>query len=616
MKRFISLLLVFALLLGVALASGGDPNIGGEGGDTGEGSTESWWRGGDDGVRVSIVQGTTVIRTFDLANKNWRDTIQRCFSKTDKLTYKRTQIANIVMDYENYVPEILLPRIIPASGGSNIDAIKDYFTDRQVVEYIAEKAGMAYDQLTNGDYKIMLEPMAYFMFKGKWWAMSATEVALYDVEVSGALRYDMWSLTHQNQPLCMFLERDDLGIQAWRSCASANAGATSGRQSNVDILNYLGVGLISFFDDDLDVEPPAGVAPPGEPLGSGWALGGSYDYVYRTDTDVVTSVLITNNLGRDMTPESWDYVTFNINGTTYSKQVVCPEGRHQLVWVKWHTPRTEQEIRISVSQPGGFPITLNVAIMKLEEKTPPDPGYDGPGVGPGITGTKYQAGFVAPATRSWGSNTSTSWSQWIAEKVWYWEENWVWVPDEHGTEERTVIIGGVPTVERGDWEDQGDWAYYWDFSVANYTASLSVDFELVPDARVPTAERRSGRYIMGSGYGVDAICEVSVTGTSTSDVTRIQNVLAVFPEFTYDTYDRLLTPDRNAYRTTWGFKSNPYSYYGEPVHFTPVWYPDGNYTVQVAAFDAWTPGGMLYAVRSDSVTISGTMYDDWYIRSY
>lgn len=596
MKRLISLLLVFALLLGSAWADdpvdpGGDPNIEGGGGGMGEGTAENWWRNGFDGIRVSVMRGTVAIRTFDLANTDWSGTIERCFPVKDKLTYKRTQAINVIRSYTNVTlpNDMRLPTIIPDGGGNNTDAIRNYFTDSRVVSYIAENVGMDYDELISGDYKLLLEPMAYMVYNGKWWAMSATEAALYDVATGGDLRSKMPSLTHQNLPLCMFLERADLGIPAWQSAASGNAGATRGHQSDIDILNYLGVGIVSFLGlEDIEETPMPGA--------------GVYDYTYRTDTDVITSVLISNNLGRDMTPDSGDYVTFQINGTTYHKQIVCPEDKHQLVWLKWHTPSTAQDILVTVTQPGGDEILLTVSIEDLQEKTPPDPGYDGPGEGPGITGTKYRPNFTPPAAPSWGNNTSASWSQWIV----HWEEEWVAypepvrIPKPDGTEELIY----------------GEWVGWWDFSLATYEARLSVDFELMPNARVPTAVRRGGKYVMGSGYGVDAVCKVSVTGPSSSDVTKVQNVVAVFPEFDYATYDRLLEPERNAYNTTWGFKSNPYSYYGEPVHFTPVWYPDGPYEVSAVVFDVWTPGGMLYVSTRDSVTIDGDMYDDWYIRSY
>jgi len=595
LKRLFSLLLVCALLVIGATASGGDPNIEGGDGDLGHGTGESYWLAGLDGVRVSVMQGTTAVATFDLSNRD--RTVQKSFAVKDKLYYKRTQ--NLVEksgEYSCYVlpPSMPLPTIIPSGGGSNIAAIRSYFTDEGSIRYIASRAHMAYEELISGDYKLLLEPIAYFKFQGVWWAMTATEAALYDTQVSGALWRAMWSLTHQNLPLCMFLERNDLGISAW-------TGATTGRRSNIDILKYLGAGVVSFRTvPDVLPDPPSG------------------DYVYRCDTDVITSVLIPNN-GEDMTPDSNDYVTFHIGGTTYQKQIICPEGSSQLVWVKWHTPSTPHNMTITVTPPSGGGFSLNVSIVDLEEKVPPNPEYDGPGEGPGITGAQYRPGFSPQTAPDWGSQTSTSWTQWVATWEEEWEEDlqWVWVDDVTG--DIVELAPGVDPATVGVHREQmdfGEMVGWWEFSLASFSAHLSVDFELVPDDRVPTAVKRGGQWIMASGYGVDAVCEVSVTGPDSYTVTKAQNVLAVFPEFDYTTYDRLLVPERNAYSTTWGFKTNPYSYYGEPVHFTPLWYPDGDYTVAMAVFDVWTPGGMLYATVKDTVTISGDMYDDWYIRSY
>lgn len=48
--------------------------------------------------------------------------------------------------------------------------------------------------------------------------------------------------------------------------------------------------------------------------------------------------------------------------------------------------------------------------------------------------------------------------------------------------------------------------------------------------------------------------------------------------------------------------------------YTPVWYPDGKYSVKVVKSDAWTPMGMLKSEDVISnITLSGNMYDDWYV---
>lgn len=95
-------------------------------------------------------------------------------------------------------------------------------------------------------------------------------------------------------------------------------------------------------------------------------------------------------------------------------------------------------------------------------------------------------------------------------------------------------------------------------------------------------------------------------------MTPVQNVVATFPEFKYETYNRLLEPIYGG----WQFKVNPASYHGNRLHFTPLWYPDDTYyPVNFCAFDAWTPGGQLYASGSDSLYIFLSCLDDWIIHN-
>jgi len=100
-------------------------------------------------------------------------------------------------------------------------------------------------------------------------------------------------------------------------------------------------------------------------------------------------------------------------------------------------------------------------------------------------------------------------------------------------------------------------------------------------------------------------------GVSDYDVTPIQNAVATFPEFGYQEYNRLL---EKVDTRSWSFKPNPFSYYGNRIHYTPLWYPDDmEYTVPVYVFDSWTPGGQLYATVSKSLYIFDDVLNDWYI---
>ncbi|MEM5816696.1 MAG: hypothetical protein AAGU16_02370, partial [Desulfitobacterium hafniense] len=464
-----------------------------------------------------------------------------------KLYYKNGgSLTPIFTQYSNIVPAVTLPRIISTTGGSNIDAIKSYFTDQVVLTNLANDARIPYDDLASGTYKLMLEPISYFKYDGVFYAMTATEAALFDVQVSGQLKYWMGTLTHQNQPLSMYLQHTELGIQAW-------TGATSGKQANIDIINRLGVGIVSFTPQE-EPEPPTGLG----------------DYTYHTDTDVITAAYVDNDKDYDITPDDDAYVSFKILGKTYRVQYVCPGKSGQLVWVQWHTPSTPQNIIIRVSDGS----TITASIQEVPNVEPPDPGFH-----------DTHPSFKLKSVPDWGSQTTAAWSEWVP----------IWHPP-------VLIIPG-----------------YWSFNRADYTATLNVDYKLTPDALVKTEIHYPGYDEMKSGYGVNAACDVRVKGSSgvtNSDVTPVQHVVAVFPEFDFQTYDRLLQPDQAGnYVTTWAFAVNRYSYYGRPTHFTPLWYPDEtDYPVPLAVFDAWTPGGQLYTSVSDYVRIDGNMYQDGYIR--
>ncbi len=96
-------------------------------------------------------------------------------------------------------------------------------------------------------------------------------------------------------------------------------------------------------------------------------------------------------------------------------------------------------------------------------------------------------------------------------------------------------------------------------------------------------------------------------------VTPTQYAISYFPEFHYQTYWRLLARMTSGHNATFEFKENPYSTYRKRVHFTPIWYPDGDYVVQTYLRSAWTPGGMLSLVVTDKLSIQGNLWDDWHI---
>ena len=581
-KRFLLMILAITALSSVlsisAYAGDGSGNVNGGGGGMGNGTSQNVWHNGDDGVRITVIRtrksdgtadDTPVSTPFDMTNRDESDVLYS-FIKKCKLQYSSD--GTLEADKGNYTysrPENPLPTIITGDSSNNIPAIKAYFTDKLIVEYIASIVGVTFDKLTDGDYKLLLEPIAYFTFNGNKYAMTATEAALYDEALSGGLRSKMVSLSHQNLPLSMFLETSDMGYPAYD-------GSTTRPQSDTVIIHELGLGIVKCSGDGNN---------------GGGSNPGGYDATYRTNTDVITSVTLST--GSQIDPDSPASVTFHIMGSSYTRtNVVIPEGESQIVWVKWHTPSTPQTITISVSSNKGSlsdkSITAN--IVALNEKAPPNP-----------TATDRNDSFKVPSSPTTMTSQSNSWSVWSADWVsdMEWEEDWEWVdhPD---------WPSGGEWVDKGKWVDAG----YWDYDCSTYRATLSSDMDLSPDDKDPTAQGN----VMRSGYGVRINVSSDLnTSAPNSYVAAAQTAVTYFPEFAYNTYWRILNPKMDGLSTAFQFKPNIYSTYDDPVHFTPVWYPDGPYTAYTIVEDAWTPAGMLMSNLTDSTTISGSVYDDYHV---
>lgn len=456
-------------------------------------------------------------------------------------------------NYDYYTPATPMPRIV-SSGSQNasIEAIKKYFCSEYAVKLVAQQTGIAYEELIGGQYKLFLEPIAYFKHNGIMMAMTAHEAALYDNQAGGSLRKTMTSLTHKNLPLAMFLEYADMGFPAY-------TGATNKTCSNDTIITYLGMGIVWFTDPPEQPEPT------------------DYDYEYRVDTDVITPV--TLYAGSEINPDSPATVSFSINGSTYRmNNIVIPSGDSQIAWVKWHTPSEPQDITIYVSTNKGSlsQSTIHAKVVDLSGNDPPDP-----------KATDTMGSWSASSIPSRETKTYAAWSVWWAK----WHPYWVW----HSTGKNT-----------GYWVDDGWYDYFRD----NYSASMTATTRIEPDEKVPTA---SGD-LMKSGYGVTNTVTATVsTSAPLSHYTYGQTAVSYFPEFGYGTYWRLLERLTSGTTARFQFAKNIYSTYNQRVHFSPVWFPDGSYTVNTHVMDIWTPAGMLAMNLTDDVTISGSLYDDWHI---
>ena len=565
---FMAALLFLLLFFSVKVVyAAGEGNMDGGGGGMGSGTSQNKWVPGEDGVRVTIVNaadGTPASASIDLSNVNPRNIVLH-FNKSCKSSYRSgTPLMPNGGTYTCISPAQRLPTIISsATGGANIHQIKKYFTDEQVLRGICNYCGFDYDTLIGGDYKVMVEPLAYVTFQGVRTAMTATEAALYDRLIGGVMRRKMPSLSHKNLPLAIFLEKSDLGFPAW-------TGSKTEKVSDDEIISSLGIGIVRFNDK---------VTPETEAV----------DYEYRVNTDVITAVTVS---GGQADPDNPVTVTFQIDGATYTvSNVYYPEDSSQLVWVKWHTPSTPQTVTISVSATGsGTPgkSTIRAEIVDLDGYDPPNPTANDRNDGYSIENA------VLP---SFPEKTSASWSIWKA----FWHENWVWHSNWqwHGDGEDGYWV------DEGEWIDEG----WWIFSKEYYNASFSASMKLTPDEKSPTASAD----MLKSGYGVNIEVKGNASSNDNAAVTEPQTAVSYFPEFYYQTYWRLLERTAAGMNSTFQFKNNEYSTYNRRTHFTPIWMKDGTYTVYTYVLDCWTPDGMLTVNLTDSVNISGDLWKDWHI---
>lgn len=589
MKKFIVLVLTAVMLFSISICAFavGESNIDNGGGGMGSGTSTNKWIPGEEGVRVTVVRasdGAQVSQSFDMTNINLRDSVYT-FGIYSKLRYRNGEVSLVLeaADYTVIRPTISMPRIISSgSSSASIDEIKRYFCSEYAVQLVANTTGIEYDTLINGQYKILIEPVAYFLFNGNYFAMSAHQAALYDQMLSGGLRAKMVSLTHKNLPLAMFLERAELGYPAW-------TGTTTKNVSNDTIINYLGLGVVHFTEEPIPEESIETPDPEEDDwwYGFGWMYGvgngnpAGPQYAYRTDTDVITSIRVTAD--QEYNPDNPLSARFVIDGNNYLvEDIVIPEDESQIVWVKWHTPDEPGEVTIRVTV-GGRTRTARAVIEEIVDNEPPDPKAND-------RNDLYQLPNVPVQTET----ETLSWGVWSAS----WHEYWEWIPNWEWT--------GTHWVDNGQWVDNG----WYDFTFNRYHATLDANQSISPNSKVPTA---SGNR-MKSGYGFDTSLECRIdTNAPVRAYTQAQTTQMFFPEFEYSTYFRVLDRNVQSYRSTFQFKENRYSTYKSRSHFTPVWFPDGAYKTYTMVYDAWTPAGMLRVNKTASLNLVGNLFEDWHI---
>lgn len=339
--------------------------------------------------------------------------------------------------------------------------------------------------------------------------------------------------------------------------------------------------------------------------------------------------------------------------------ITCPSGGEEAMgWIKWHTPRREQSVVITLESKRDTLILLdengdqcekliiNADIAKVKESTPPDPQ---------VSDTRpswqkiYSQSSVQDRISEYVSNNSLqelSWYTWSIGASW--TQHWDW------TDKRvSVITGGMtdPSSDTPYWDAETkteditftSWGvdnHYFASATAErmsgkfytgavliskadlqlekvtYSVSMSAEATISPSdyCKTATYSESNGKYTMKSGYGIQINVDTHLSG-DTQYCTGSQTANVLFPEFNYNRhnttlYNRLLEKVNGSFV----FKKNKYSTYNDRVHFTPIWFPDKkNYTVYVEVFDVWCPAGQLSVRLTDQIYIKGNVYDDWHI---
>lgn len=305
--------------------------------------------------------------------------------------------------------------------------------------------------------------------------------------------------------------------------------------------------------------------------------------VYRGSTIIVSAEIVGDEL-IDFTPDAPLTVTMTATrngGSVFDTQTttaICPAGESNLVWFSVDIPENgytsaNVNFKFTVSTPldigdannANDVSTKSVTTVKLPDRNTPDASFE----------LDAPSDFVGSVYKT-KNMTTRSWS------VWEWN-------------------GG--------------------FVKKNYSARIDVSAALTPDETAVWSEYDTTKrqWKTRSGYGLNTEIEATLTGIPASMWTGNAKVNAYYSEFNYSTnadrsdmLDRISESSGTSYTATFNFNPDANSISGGRLHKTPIWYPDGDYSVKYYVYDLWTPAGMLSGYTYATVRIEGSMYDDYY----
>ena len=293
---------------------------------------------------------------------------------------------------------------------------------------------------------------------------------------------------------------------------------------------------------------------------------------YREKTNVISSFWLVNLSDDDYTPTTGAKVVFSVYNSSgqriadETQGFVAPKKDKNLAYFGWYVPDGYASSDVTVKAyiddgPYQYSHTSeSYTIASYDTCIEPDTDYN----------AKAPDGFTVPASPS-DSTTSGRWWQWVYSDGAYAKKQ---------------------------------------FAVANTVNDL-----VLTAPTSPSAYTENGKLYMKSGYGFDLSFKDSMytvsgyTDGSVNECFAPQYYYALFPEYNY-TYGR----DKcRSIETVSGKKVFVNAADMARQHFTPIYYPDGEYKLKAVLSDCWTPAGMITTYKTVTVQINGNIYDDWYI---
>ena len=308
---------------------------------------------------------------------------------------------------------------------------------------------------------------------------------------------------------------------------------------------------------------------------------------YCAGETVISSFTVRNDSDHDITPDKGNkaqFTAYYYNGsqkvviaTDTWNNVVIPSGRANLVYFKWTVPSNlagktvycectiNSDDAVNEANRDNNTATFSTTVTSFAASQTPNTRYESTAPG------SYK-GYSAPAN----STDKATWTMWVYE-------NNQFVLKSYGVQ----ISSAAPVI--------------------------------APSAECQTAVYANGKWTIRSGYGFTMSYNPTITTVSgynnpgSSAYTSVQSVYATFPEFNYATTSGNCRTLQYV-NGKWQFVQNSNAVDNERIHFIPVWFADGNYTVSVTASRVWTPAGMIEATRTaNTFTIDGSIYDDYFV---